>query len=181
MKTKIALVSLLVSLSVGQAQVTNSSSLLEDISNGLGSISNWVVSPYATYADSAPKHFGGGIIALYNFNQYVGTGPGVDWLGEFNLVSANVTLRVPTHPLSFIGLSNIVATPFIITGIATPLGGAGKANGNVSSVEGVGLALDIFKAKSINFGLGYSYVNWTGAGDFSGRHHEIFLKFSKGF
>lgn len=147
----------------------------------LGSITNWTVAPYVTIAPDAPTKFGGGIIGFYNFNNYVGAGPGIDWLGGFNLVSANVTLRLPTHPFGFIGLPDVVATPIVLGGIATPFGGAGKANGGVATIEGVGLTVGITTWKKLDIGAGYAVTTWTGAGKYSGRHHQIFGTLSKRF
>lgn len=155
--------------------------LLDDISTGLGNVTNWAVAPYFTYAPDAPTKYGGGILALYNVNQNVGVGTGVDWLGSFSLVSANVTLRLPTRPLTFMGFSNFVATPFVLAGVGTPFGGAGGNNGAVSTIEGAGMNFDVAKIKGWNFGFGYAYDNWTSVGAFSGRHHQGFVKLSKGF
>lgn len=182
MKIKLALLTaaLLALASIARAQTdTNtpppSSGFFNDLVNDLGAITNWSAAPYITYAPNAPTKVGGGALLLYNLNNYVGAGPGIDWLGDFNLVSANVTLQVPTHPFAFLGASNIVATPFVLAGIATPIGGAGTANGNVASIQGLGLNLDLLHIKSLQLGLGYEFSNWTGAGDFSGRHHHVFL------
>jgi hypothetical protein len=158
-----------------------STSIFEDIGNGLGSVTNWAGNLYLTYAADAPTHVGGGLLALYNVNNNVGAGLGIDWLGEFNLVSADVTLKLPIHPLAGLGFSNIVTTPFVIGGIATPMSGAGKANGNIASIEGAGIEIDFLKWKSVSIGGGYAFVNWTGAGAYSGKHHEVFVSFHKGF
>jgi len=184
MKIKLLLASLLIAGTVLAQTTTNtppamnappSSGFLEDLAAGLASVTNWVVAPYGTYAPDAPTKYGGGIIGFYNINQYVGAGPGVDWLGDFNLVSANLTLRLPIH------VSKITTTPFIIAGLATPISGAGKANGQVATIAGAGLAVDLFKIKKVKVGAGYAYDLWTNAGDFSGKHHQIFISGKMGF
>jgi len=186
MKRLILLPLLALCLTAAAQTPTNSAppkalSFLSELAGNLGNATNWTIAPYATYAPTAPTKYGGGVLAVYNVNEYIGAGSGVDWLGEFNLISANVTLRVPTRPFTALGWSNVIATPFIIAGIGTPVGGVGVNNGSVSTIEGAGLSLDVGKIKGWNFGLGYAYDNWTGVGDFGGRHHQAFVKLSKGF
>jgi hypothetical protein len=169
------------------APATNSilGTLWGDISTGIGSVSNYAVAPYLTYAPSAPKKVGGGVLAIYNLSKYVGAGVGVDYLGQFSLVSGNVQLQVPTHPLSFIStnsfLANLTLIPFVLGGIATPMSGAGTANGGLASVEAVGGDVDFLQFWGGNFGVGAALANWTGAGEYSGKHDEFFVKWSKGF
>lgn len=166
-----ALAMILCGLSVSQAQ-TDKASLLDDF-KPLLSASNWTAVAYGTYAPDAPEKIGGGLLCVYNLNDYVGGGLGVDWLGQFNLVTGNLTLRYPI-PFDLLG-RHIVATPFGIGAVGTALGGAGANNGGVSTVEGAGVTIHGLLPK--NIGIGGAYVNWTGAGDYSGKHYEAFLSY----
>ena len=71
---------------------------------------NYSVAPYLTYAPQAKDKVGGGFLAVYDVPQLtgtlggIGTALGMDWLGQWSLVSANVTLYVPTHPLAHAGI-----------------------------------------------------------------------------
>lgn len=183
MKLKLLLASLLLSGSLlAQTNTPPPKPISEVIGNTLGSIQNWSAYVYGTYAPDAPKKYGGGLLAVYNVNENFGAGVGLDALGtEFNMVSGNITLKVPTHPLSFIGWTNVVATPFLLAGIGTPMGGAGKANGNISTIAGAGTALDVFTVKGFQASIGYEYSQWSGASAFSGAHHHVFFGFRKGF
>lgn len=155
-----------------EAQTTNApKSSIWGSFEPLFTATNWTVSPYMTYASTAPSKFGGGVLCVYNVNNYVGAGAGVDWLGRFNLVSCNATLR---FPISFTAFGKpLTATPFAVGGIATPFGGTGVNNGNIATIEGAGASVHGLLPK--NIGLGAAYVNWTGAGDYSGRHLEAFV------
>ena len=142
---------------------------------------NFVVAPYATYAPDAPTKVGGGVLALWNFNEYVGAGMGLDYLGQFWMPSASVQLRLPVKPLAFMGWTNFTATPFTLAGIATPLGGAGSDNRNVASILGAGASADVCKLFQGHLAVGGALVKWTGAGDYSGNHYQIFVAYRQGF
>lgn len=180
----VAVASVLALAAVARAQTNPppSRNILSDLAADLGGVTNWIVAPYATYAPDAPTKFGGGILALYNFNNYIGAGPGIDWLGEFNLVSANVSLGVTTHPLSgLLGWTNFTVRPFVGGGLATAISGAGKANGQVSTVEFAGASTHLFTWKKIDFGVGAAYSIWTSAGPYSGKHYQMFIEGRRGF
>lgn len=191
-KYKVTLL-LAVSLSVGASAQTNTPPAPEQTPSNafsLGSAfeplthaSNYVIAPYFTYAPDAPQKYGGGVLAVYNINNYVGAGVGLDWLGQFNMVSGNVQLKLPTHPLAFAGgaWTNVTATPFAIGAIATPLGGAGSDNRSAATIAGAGAAVGVADWLGGKIDIGYGWVNWTGAGDYSGNHHEFFLAWHKPF
>jgi hypothetical protein len=150
---------------------------------------NIAVVPYATYAPDAPTKFGGGVMALYNLSQYLGAGVGLDYLGSFTLVAADVELQLPTHPLSPLGLTNFLFTPFTLGGVGTPIGGAGSANGGLSTAVVVGGAFDpwtLFNAKSPDIlggkiAVGGAYGNRFNAGDYSGKFFNFFIGWRKDF
>lgn len=157
------------------AQVTN----VESGATFLDSLTNFAIAPYFTYAPKAPTKYGGGALLIYNVNNNIGAAMGIDWLGSFSMISGNVTFKVPTHPLTFIGLPNIVATPNVIAGISSPM--SGSAAGHLSGVVGAGLDVDLFTLGKGKVGVGYEAVQWTDAGDFSGLHHEVFVAYHLGF
>ncbi len=150
---------------------------------------NIAVVPYATYAPDAPTKFGGGVMALYNLSQYVGAGVGLDYLGNFTLVAADVEFQLPTHPLSPLGLTNFLFTPFTLGGVGTPIGGAGGDNGGLSTAVVVGGAFDpwtLFNAKSPDIlggkiAVGGAYGQRFNAGDYSGKFFNFFIGWRKDF
>lgn len=178
MKKLLALLAVCFALT-GYSQTTTSQSILDTFKPVL-SATNIEVVPYLTYAPSAPTKYGGGVLAIYNLNNYVGAGAGVDWLGHFSLFSGNVTLKydiVPFKNSSSAYLQGITITPFAIGGLATAIGGAGDNNGGISTIEGGGLSLSGVIPKAPKLKVGGAVVNWTGAGDYSGKHYEGFLSF----
>lgn len=163
-------------ISVGYSQSNDVSSSLLDHFSPLLNATNWTVAPYATYAPNAPTKFGGGVLVIYNVSDYVGAGLGVDWLGNLSMTSGNLSLRYPIH------VGGVTATPFVLAALATPVGGAGTDNGGVATIQVAGFAIATpFKVAGGNVGFGYAYANWTGAGDYSGGHHEAFLTWKKSF
>jgi hypothetical protein len=152
--------------------------------SGVLKATNYSFEPYATYApklSGASAKAGGGLLAIYNLNNYAGLGLGVDYLGQFSLVSANATLQYPTHPLTFTGWSwatNLAVTPFALAGVGTPLSGA---NGSAASIEDAGGYIQFGHLWGGEFNTGVAYGQWNNAGDYSGKRYHIFLGWSKGF
>lgn len=146
---------------------------------------NFVVVGYGTYAPDAPSKYGGGGLILYNISQNLGAGIGGDWLGKFTLVSGQFEFKLPIFPLRPLGTSsffqNFQVTPWAMTGISAPVGGAGQQNGNVSGIVGAGANLDLFNlGKGWRMGVGGGLVNVSGAGDYSGKHYHAYLEVSRG-
>ena len=142
---------------------------------------NIAIVPYATYAQNAPVKWGGGAMIVYNISQNIGTGLGVDWLGSFSSVSGTFELKIPMKPLSFIGLTNFVVTPFVDSGLSSPMSGAGSDNQTVSIFAGGGAFFDITKLAGGQLFAGVAAENWNNAGAFSGWHEHLFLGWRKGF
>lgn len=120
---------------------------LEIFGSTLGSSmpTNFVVSPYMSYAPSLKQKVGGGIFAGWNISQNVGVGAAFDYAGgQATMFSGQVTLKVPTRPLTFLSssLSNVVVTPYALGGIGTPISGVGDANGSLAAIAGAGAAVD---------------------------------------
>jgi hypothetical protein len=147
------------------------------------SATNYAIAPYATYAPKAPTKWGGGVLAIYNVSQYFGGGAGIDWLGGFNLVSGDIQLKLPTHPLSALGgnWATFEATPFVIGGIGTPFSGAGTANGGISTIEDVGLQFKFGHLWGGQFGVEGTYGKWQGAGPYDVARYHAAVSWQKGF
>lgn len=150
--------------------------------SGLLKATNYSFEPYATYAPSAPRgsKVGAGIFAAYNINDYVGAGLGVDYLGQFSIVSANLQLKYPTRPFASFGgyLTNVVVTPFVLAGVGKGLSGTANSAIVVSDVGGyVGFG----HLWGGQFNAGAAWGRWDNAGIFSGPRYHVFAGWSKGF
>lgn len=166
------------SIAAGLTQIYNALS-----TSGLATATNYAVEPYLTYAPSAPSgnQIGGGAFLCYNVSTFVGTGLGVDYLGQFSLVSAQVQLKVPTHPFTFIGGSwtNVAFVPFALAGVGTPLNGNG--NGAIA-VTDAGAYLGFGHLWGGQFNTGVAVGKWNGAPTgYGGTRYHFFLGWSKGF
>lgn len=128
---------------------------------------------------SAPVKVGGGILAAYNFNNYVGAGIGLDWMGNFSLVSGNVELKLPLTPFLGWGLKDLIVTPFALGGIGSPLSGDNTAN--VSAIYDIGGYIQYGHLLGGRFNTGVAWGKWTGAGAYGGDRYHIFVGWNKGF
>ena len=150
--------------------------------SGLATATNYAMEPYLTYAPNAPaaNRVGGGALMVYNVNAFTGAGLGVDYLGHFSLVSANVTLRMSTHPLSFLGGSwtNVALTPFALAGVGTPLSGTSSG---FAAITDAGAYLSFGNVWGGHFNTGTCYGRWDNAGAYSGPRYHFFIGWSKGF
>lgn len=153
--------------------------------SGITTATNYAIEPYATYMAKAPagNKFGGGILAIYNVNNYVGAGLGIDYLGQFSLVSANIALKMPIHvgtylPSSWTWATNVVVTPFALTGVGTALSGTSQ---NISAIEDAGGYLSFGHVLGGRLNVGIAYGQWLNAGKYTGQRDHIFFGWSKGF
>jgi len=153
-------------------------------SSGLLDATNYAFEPYMTYAPKAPTKVGGGILAIYNLNNYVGAGFGVDYLGQFSLVSGNLSLKYPIalgqqlFPTNSY-LYSLKVVPFVLGGLGTPLGGTGGSG--ISTIADAGAYFQFGELYGGKFNVGACYGQWTGAGAYSGERYHIFVGWSKGF
>lgn len=138
------------------------------------------------------KQFGGGILwdvwAVQSPGVKVGTGIGMEYIGAFYGINANVTLQAPTEPFQKLTwtptwFQKIQLTPNIIAAIETPLSGGGNSNGGIGTLAGGGVGISFVSWNKMfgviqlpgHFGGGYDYLNRTGAGKFDGGNHVGFL------
>lgn len=152
-------------------------------SSGLATATNYAVEPYLTYAPDAKAQFGGGAFLAYNVSHYIGTGLGFDYLGQFSLVSADIQLKVPTHPLAGAGwapswATNVAVCPFALAGVGKAL--SGGADGAIA-VTDAGAYVGFGHLWGGQFNTGFAYGRWDNAGDYSGPRYHIFAGWSKGF
>ena len=192
MKSKIigliGLIGLMAGMALGAQAQTNTVATnappawttLDQIIALVGSPTNYAVAPYATYAPNAPSKWGGGIMGVYDVNQNVGLGLGLDWLGSFSLVNANLTLQAPFHPLPS-QLPSFVVSPFVLAGAATPYSGDGKFNGTAVVTSDFGAYLEFGHLLGGEFGVGGAYGRWSGAGPYDVPRYHGFLSWEHGF
>ena len=159
---------------------TNALTTVDKILALVGTPTNYAVEPYMTYAPKAPTKVGGGILGIYNVNNYLGLGIGLDWLGDFSLVSGNVQLQAPFHPLPGT-FPSLVVSPFLLGGVATAYSGAGKFDGGVSTVEDLGAYMKFGHLLGGQFNAGAAYGQWTGVGAYDVKRYHIFVGWSHGF
>ena len=134
-----------------------------------------------------------GLLIIENVNNYVGVSAGIDHLwfggktGSANVVAGGVTLKAPSHPLSFLSSDTnswthkFVATPFVIAMVGTPINGTGSSDGGLASITRAGVNLDLLNIKGWELGLGGDYGKRTGAGNYSGNWADLSLNIRKGF
>jgi hypothetical protein len=162
-------------------------------SAGIFQATNYAIEPYLTYApkNAAGDNFGAGVLAVYNLNDYVGAGLGVDYLGQFSLVSGNATLKVPIHvgdkvnkyiPANWIGVrkvtSELTVVPFVLGGIGTPLSGSPTT---ITTIADVGGYIQYGHLWGGKFNTGVCWGKWINAGEYSGTRYHIFAGWSRGF
>lgn len=180
MKTAFKIIALAALFGAQSLHAQTNQTTLDKIFASVGGMTNYAFEPYVTYAPSAPTKWGVGALAIYNVNQNVGLGLGLDWLGNFSLVSANVELSAPFHPAPSL-LPNLIVSPFVLGGIATAYSGAGNFNGGVSTIEDAGVYLKFGHAFGGRFNVGACYGQWTGAGPYDVKRYHLFAGWSHGF
>jgi hypothetical protein len=180
MKTIIKILAVCVVLTCGRLMAQTNLTTLDKIFSQIGGLTNYAIEPYLTYAPAAPKKVGGGVLGVYNVSQNVGLGLGLDWLGDFSLISANVELRAPFHPLRAT-FPSLTVSPFVLFGVGTPLGGAQNSNGGVATIQDAGAYTSFGRFLGGQFNVGAAYGQWTGAGPYDVKRYHIFIGWSHGF
>lgn len=155
---------------------------VQQIVDAVGSATNYAVSVYGTYAPDVKNtsKWGGGVLGLYNLNDYVAPAIGVDYLGRFSLISANMTLQVAVYPFRnsrIVLLRQVMVTPLGIIGAGHPMSGA---NSGLTGIYDVGGQIRFGHFLGGQFGTGVTWGKWTNAGDYSGTRYHAFLDISWG-
>jgi len=182
-------VAALAAVNLNATAQTNALAALEHavVSSSIASATNYAFAPYITYAPKAPQgnRVGGGVLTVYNVNQYVGGALGIDYLGQFSLVSGDLTLQYPTRPLLRVPTikqtafaSNFWVTPFVLGGLGKPL--AGTESG-VAVITDVGVQTKFGHFLGGQFGAGACWGEWANAGAYSVKRYHGFINWSKGF
>ena len=173
------------SISVTNSAVSPWKQTLSSFSwSSVASISNYSFEPYFTYAPDVKvsSKYGGGILALYNLNNYVAGGIGIDYLGQFSLFSGNLTLKLPIIINKYVMLpspfDNLEIVPFTLGGIATPMSAVTSSPIMVWSAGGLIKFGHLWGGR---FNTGAAYGSWENAGDYTGKRINVFVGWSKDF
>lgn len=133
---------------------------------------NWVGTTFFIYAPKAEKNkqFGGGAAILHKVNgsNNLLVGPRVDYInGGFEMVSGNVTLQLPIHPIK--SLDWLEVTPFAYAGVGLPFG---SKTTQLTGIGGVGGAVEFHPSGPgrWHFGLVGDIEKWT---SISGNEYRI--------
>jgi hypothetical protein len=143
---------------------------------------NITVAPYGTYVMSQKK-FGYGLGVAYNLSLGpVQGGPIllVDHVDSFLAFSGGLTLQADIHPLAHWGITSFTVTPFGITAVGTPLGGAGGNNGGLQTINSLGADIKFGHLWGGQWLIGGAYGTRTGAGAYSGGYINGFAGWKKG-
>lgn len=156
---------------------TNNSVITTNLTDSFlsGAIKNIDPVFYGSYCPHA-NQFGFGAMLIYNVNNLVGTGVVIDWSGHASIASGTFTFKVPVHPFSFMGWTNVTMYPNALVAAGSAVSGAGQENGDLYTAEGVGASFDIVATKIGNFGAGYEYINRQNAGPLNGSSHLLFIR-----
>lgn len=151
---------------------------IEQVAKSIGSAAptNLAIIPYGVYSQNANvaknERWGGGLFAIWNVDSgsHIGVGGGIEMIGShWVMPNANVTLKTRITPLAFLGITNFSATPYLMAGVTTPLGGTQAEP--VGSLVGAGAEVDIANlGKGWKLGVLGGVNKWSGAGDLSGNH-----------
>ena len=148
-----------------------------DVVGQLATATNWVVAPFFTYVKDAHT-WGGGIAAVYNITSAVGTMLRLDYVptaeagaSDLSMVSANLQLQQ-----SVTIANKVQVTMFGLSGIATPMGGAGTDNGTVQGVFGAGADFKI-PSLSSHWSMAFDVEKWTAMPGLEFRFSPLVWKF----
>jgi hypothetical protein len=136
---------------------TNTSPLLSgpfvDILDKLTTATNWGVAAFGIYTPNSTttgkKAYGAGAVFLYNINSYVATGLGIDWLeNDVTMPSGQIQFQAPLKIAN-----SLTLTPFVFTGIATPISGDCYNNGQVVGLFGAGLGAKVYDGFNVFYAI----------------------------
>lgn len=157
----IAVLSLMAVACFGQ---TNSMQWTQEAWDAItGDGSNWVAVPFATYVPKLEnsKQWGGGFaLERKLIGNNVLIGPRVDYVNStFYMVSGNVTLQLPFHPIK--NWSHFLVTPFTYGGVGLPFGK--NATTQLTGIVGAGDAAEYVPSDTSHwaFGIAGDVEKWT--------------------
>ena len=133
---------------------------------------NFTFVGYGSYAPDivADQKAGGGALLIYDLlGQNVGAGIGFDWMGRFELISANIELKLPIH------VAGLTLTPFGVAGVGIGFDTSETIGDSDSIIAGGGFAANIYNWENGSLNVGYAAVNWFDAGDYTGLRHQAFI------
>lgn len=149
--------------SVANSSLTRILDFLATNQELLSTNKHWTFVPYASHAkgllDSQGKDasWGGGIAALYPLNDYLRGGFRAQYFaGEWFMPSVNVQLQSSYYLFG----SKASWTPFIFTGLATPIKGSSN-NGDIGALYGLGFSVKVPLNEKWSVGGGYAIENWS--------------------
>lgn len=160
----------------------------------IGSSTNWGWAGYITrssFTDKKGSHaIGGGILGIYELNDFMGLGGGIDDIGglstkgQVTIMSFNVQAQFPMHPLSSFWTNSFAQkftlTPYIYSGLGTPFGSSINQSAVIHEAEGVNLDLYSF-GNDWEIGIGYAMAQRQNAGDYSGNYKDITISLHHSF
>jgi hypothetical protein len=141
----IGAVAILTATTAVNAQTTNAppaTNTWEQITgtlNDIGSASNWMFAAYGIY-DFTTAKAGGGLAAVYNVTDLVGTTLRLDYIND-QLWRPSGGLQIQ-YPIKLFN-GKITVIPFVDSGLSTAIGGAGDKNGSAIAIYGTGAAIRI--------------------------------------
>lgn len=174
MKIKLTILLTLLALSLHAQPTTNTATDLSKSVFGrfldfiaanpeVAAATNWTFTTYASHAkglvdsDGDAAEWGFGFAALYPLNEYIRAGARMQYFaGDWFMPSLNVQLQSSYKPFG----GKLIFTPFVFTGIATPIGGS-EENGDFGTLYGIGASLKYPINDNWEAGLGYAIETWS--------------------
>ena len=151
---------------------------------------NYAAAPFIGFSTDGSK-LSAGLLVVENVNNNVGIIAGFDHLwfggktGSANIVSGGLTLKQPTHPLTWLGTNsweqNFTVTPYTIAMVGASFGNTGSAGGGMCGIGRAGFNFDIVNISGFELGAGIDYGNRTGSGNYDGNWIDCTVNIRKGF
>jgi hypothetical protein len=118
---------------------------MADLVSTVTTATNLGFATFGIYMPSTSSHkaaAGFGVLGMFNFNNYIGAGIGLDMLdNQVTMPNCQVQLQAP---LVIGGVGGVTVTPLVFTGAATPVGGMGQQNGSAVGLFGGGLDVKVW-------------------------------------
>ena len=151
---------------------------------------NYAAAPFVGFSTSG-NQLAAGLLVVENVNNNVGVIAGFDHLwfgghtGSANIVSGGLTLKQPTHPLTWLGTNaweqNFTLTPYAVAMVGAAFGNTGNSGGGMAGIARGGFNFDIVNISGWELGAGIDYGNRTGSGAYNGNWIDGTINIRKGF